>query len=110
MINYNKFAILVFAIIVVMYSATPSFPQDKPSSYIINMIITRLVMQDFNAANTREISDIKIIKESQSDGRYCLEVIYNRISNTGKIYPEHGKFFIEKKGDIWLGGKDGCHP
>jgi hypothetical protein len=90
--------------------AVPSFSQDKPSSYVINMIITRLVMLESSTINTREISDLKITKESQSNGRYCFEVSYNRISNTGKIYPEHGKFFIEKKSGIWIGGKEKSTP
>ncbi len=110
MINYNKLAIYAFVIILMTYFATPSFSQDKPSLYVINIIVTKLIMQESSAINTREISDISIIKESQYNGRYCIEVSYNRISNTGKIYPEHGKFFIEKKYNIWVGGKDGCNP
>ena len=107
MVECNKLAIYVFAIIVMAYFTSSSFSQDKPSLFVINMIVTRLVMLEDSKTNTREISDIKIIKESQYNGRYSIEVSYNRISSTGKIYPEHGRFFIEKKDNIWLGGKDG---
>ena len=110
MVNYNKLAIYVFVIIVMINFAVPSFSQDKPSLYVINMLVTRLVMQEFGTKNTRKISDIEIIKESKYDDRYCIEVSYNRISKTGKIYPEHGKFFIVKKDNIWIGGKAGGNP
>ena len=111
MVNCNKLAIYVFVTIVMTHFAAPSFSQEKPSLYVINMIITRLVMQESSTKNIREISDIKITKEFISqNGRYCIKVNYNRISNTGEIYAEQGKFFIEKKGNIWLGGKDGCAP
>jgi hypothetical protein len=110
MVNCYKLTIYIFVIIVMIHFAVPSFSQDKPSSYVINMIVTRLIMQETSAINTRQISDLKITKESQSNGRYCIEVTYNRISDTGKIYPEHGNFFIEKKSGIWIGGKDGCSP
>lgn len=111
MVNFNKSVIIVFVIIVITHFAIPSLAQDKPSPYVTNMIVTRLIMQEFSKINTREINDIKITKEFMSNnGRYCIEVSYNRISNTGKIYPEKGKFFIIKKGNIWLGGKDGCAP
>ena len=85
--------------------APPSFAQQKPSSYVVNMIVTRLIMQDSIKTDTCQISDLKIDKESESNGRYNIEVSYNRISNSGKITPEHGKFFIEKKENIWIGGK-----
>jgi hypothetical protein len=109
MVN-GKLAICVFVIITMIYLAVPSFAQNKPSSYVINMIVTRLVMQEVSTINTRGISDIKITKESQYNGRYCIEVSYNKISNTGAIYPGQGKFFIEKKGNIWIGGEDGGAP
>ena len=105
MVNCKKLAICVFVIIIMTHFAVPSFSRDKPSPYVVNMIITRLIMQESSTKDTREISDIKIRNESQSNGRYHIEVSYNRISNTGKTYPEHGNFFIEKKDNIWLGGK-----
>ena len=110
MINYNKFALFLFVIIIVVHCAVPSSSQDKPSLYVINMIVTRLIMQELSTISTREINDIKITNESQNNGRYYFEVSYNRISNTGKIYPEHGKFFIVKKDNIWLGGKARRNP
>ena len=111
MVNHNKSVIFVFVIMLMTHFTIPSFSQDKPSPYVTNMIITRLIMQEVSKINTREISDIKITKEIISpDGRYCIEASYNRISDTGKIYPEKGKFFIEKKGNVWLGGKDGGAP
>ena len=105
MLNFKKLAISIIGIIVITNFAVHSFAQQKPSLYVINMIVTRLIMQDSLKTNTRQISNLKIDKESQSNGRYNIEVSYNRISNTGKIYPEHGKFFIEKKENIWIGGK-----
>jgi hypothetical protein len=105
MVNRNKLAICVSAIMVLTYFTVPSYSQDKPSLYVINMIVTRLIMQETGAINTRQISHLKIIKELQSNGRYCIEVTYNRISDEGKTYPESGKFFIEKKSGIWIGGK-----
>ena len=111
MANCKKSAIFVVVIIVLTHFTIPSFSQDKPSPYITNMIVTRLIMQKFSKINTREIKDIKLTKEFMSkNGRYCIEVSYNRISNTGRICPEKGKFFIEKKGNIWLGGKNGGAP
>jgi hypothetical protein len=105
MLNFKKLSIYIFVIIAITNFAVPSFSQDKPSLYVINMIVTRIVMQEPSKINTRQIKDIEINNESQANGRYYIEVSYNRISNTGKVYPEHGKFFIEKKGNIWLGGK-----
>lgn len=105
MVNFKKLSIYIFVIIVITNFAVPSFSQDKPSSYVINMIVTRIAIQEPSKINTRQIKDIEITKESQSNGRYYFEVSYNRISNTGKVYPKHGKFFIERKGNIWLGGK-----
>ena len=67
-------------------------------------------MQDPIKTNTCQISDLNVDKESQLNCCYNIEVSYNRISNTGKIYPEHGKFFVEKKEYIWIGGKDKRKP
>jgi hypothetical protein len=110
MFNHNKLAIITFVIIAMTSIAVSVFAQDQPSSYIINMIVTRLIMQDPSIIDTHQISDLKITKESRSNGRYYIEVSYNRISDKGKIYPEHGKFFIEKKGSIWIGGNDKSTP
>jgi hypothetical protein len=109
MVNGNKPVIFVFVIIIMTLFTIPSFSQDKPSLYVTHLIVTRLIMQEFSKINTREINDIKITKEFMSrNGRYCIEVSYNRISNTGKIYPEKGNFFIIKQDNIWIGGEDGC--
>ena len=69
-------------------------------------------MQEPSQINTREINDIRITKEFKSpdNNRYYIEVSYNRISDTGKIYPEQGKFFVEKKDNIWIAGKDRSAP
>ena len=90
----------------------PSYAQDKPSFGVINYVISNLVLREFRTIRTSRIDNIKIIKEfiSQYNGRYCIEVTYNRIADTGQIFPEQGKFNFEKKGDIWYGGKGGWGP
>ncbi len=61
MVNCNKLAIYVFVIVIIVMThfAAPSFPQEKPSLYVINMIITRLVMQESVQKILGELATLK---------------------------------------------------